>query len=473
MSRRILPGNPVRIDLLLTALLSAGAFLRLLFITAEGLWHDEALAAISTFKPFLEMISFQLYIGHSPLYLFILKPLAVLFGSSELVLRMPSVIFGVLSIYALHVLARELFDNEWIAYTATALFSFSAIQVHFSQEARPYAILVFLSILSFYCFLRALELNRFRLWLAYSVITVLMIYLSATSVFLLAAQFAYSILRKRGSYEFNVSLVVIAFLYFPMVLYYLIKGGSLMGWMSPLSFSSFTNLLFGFLLLPIPLPAGWLISGPYTVIMKGLSLLLLVPLFLGGREAARNKGSKESWSILLLWLWLVLPFALEVAYSAALHPLVGLKKYAMALSPPLYMLLAHAAWSSSPEKMKKAACVLLAVLFAVPLITFYSIPKRDDWRGAIGYLMEEVEQSEPVFTDYGGVPMFEYYWRGSPLKLHYYDNLPKIEFESGWLIMQKPYFHRYIGEENALGSRFEVESIARYPDFTILRLKSR
>ncbi len=464
--------NLSNIDYALVFALVLGVIFRLLFLTKEGLWHDEALTAISSVKSLPELVSFQLYIGHSPLYLLIIKPFVLLFGNSELVLRLSSVIFGVLAIYAMYLLVSRLFEDKWILYTSSVLFAFSALQIHFSQEARPYTMIVFFSILSFYYFVKALDENAFRDWALYAVTTIFAVYLSVAALPILAVQFVYTLIKKRGSFGFNLAFVLIIIIYLPMIIFYM-KMGRLyfMQWVGPLSLTTFSNLFFGYLLIPIPVPQTGIISSSYAFSMKFLSFVLLLPLAAGISLAIRKRGSRESFSVLLLWLWIVIPLALEIIYSLFFQPIIGLRRYLIAFSPALYMLLSHGVWVMSPKGKRKGMCIALIVLFSVPLLSFYSIPKREDWRGAITYMKEQVEEGEPIFTDFGGVPMLEYYWEKGLLESYHVKHLYSVQFDSGWIIMRNRDYIRNFGEEGMLKEKFKISEPGEFIDIRLVKLK--
>jgi len=451
--------------------LAVGAILRLLFLTKEGLWHDEALTGISAVKPFWQMISFQFYLGHTPLYLLIIKPLVFIFGDSELVLRLPSVIFGVLAVYALFLLADKLFKNKLMVYTSTALFALSALQIHFSQEARPYTMLVFFVILSFYLLLKALEDESVKSWFLYSIATLVAIYISASALPVLAVQFVYSLIKKRGSFRFNTSLVAIAFIYAPMFFYYFIRGSYKMRWFTPLNMKTFTNLFYGYLLLPIPILEEVGIAGFYSVVMKLLSFLLLIPLAYGIYSVWKKRKEEDSSSVLLLWLWIIVPILIELIYSLSIRPILGYKRYIIAFSPPLYLLLSHGLWEMSPKTIKKAACIALIVLFSIPLFSYYSMIKNEDWRGAIRYVSENVSLGDPVFTDYLGIPMFEYYWKGRPVRLFDVWNLYSFDFKTGWLILRDDRFNDNFGDGSKLRKDFKISDVEGFIDIKLIKLE--
>ena len=112
----------------------------------------------------------------------------LVFGESDWALRLPSVILGTCSLFALYLFARRVTtENE--ALIATLVMTVSYHHIWFSQNARGYAGLLFWTLLASWLFLRALTENRRRLWLYYAVAVTLGMFTHQTMVFLVIAQF--------------------------------------------------------------------------------------------------------------------------------------------------------------------------------------------------------------------------------------------------------------------------------------------
>jgi 4-amino-4-deoxy-L-arabinose transferase-like glycosyltransferase len=442
-----------------------------LFLTKEGLWHDEAITAISSVQRLPELIKLQFYFGYSPLYLLMVKPIVMIFGNSELIVRLPSALFGILAVYGMYLLSKELFDNEWIINTSTALFSFSALQVHFSQEARPYEIVACAVIFSFYFFIKALEKNRPMDWVLYSIVTFFALHLNILVLTVLLAQFLWTLIKKQGSFEFNLAFTIIILLFSPMVFFYL-KMGRLyfVNWLSPLSGKILAHLFYGYFLIPMPFPRTGIFTDIYIFMMKSLSFLLLVPLAAGAYFMIKEKGSKESNNIFLLWMWIFIPVILEILYSMTRQPIMGMLRYLMFLSPALYLLLAYSVWRMFPIDLKKPACIALVIIFSIPMLSYYFIPKREDWRGAISYLKSNMGKKDLVFTDVTGIPLFQYYWGKQPLKLFDTRHLYSINFSSGWVLMRSSEFSTCFGDGSMLKKQFKASEAGNFTDIKLVKL---
>src|SRR3972149_8169918 len=88
--------------------------LRLVVIN-QSLWLDEAIGAIAArdFSYSKILREFMLSDNHPPLYYLFLKAWVSLFGFSEVSLRMPSVLFGVGTIYLVYKISKSLKIGNW------------------------------------------------------------------------------------------------------------------------------------------------------------------------------------------------------------------------------------------------------------------------------------------------------------------------------------------------------------------------
>ncbi len=172
----------------LAAILVVALALRLHALGA-GLWLDEILTHVNYARlPFVSILS--TYASENQHFLFSLMAHAsyLLFGETPFALRLPAVIFGVGSIWALYLFGRLVATTEEALVTATLL-TLSYHHIWFSQNARGYTGLLFFSILSSYFFVRARREHNLILWVGYGFAAALGVYTHITTGFVLAAHF--------------------------------------------------------------------------------------------------------------------------------------------------------------------------------------------------------------------------------------------------------------------------------------------
>src|SRR4051812_13368430 len=165
-----------------TALTIAAALLRFATIDVQSYWFDEALTAKLVGMPFGDMLS---RIPDTeltpPLYYVVAWPWAHVFGSHEAALRSLSALLGVAVVPVAYLVGRELIGRG-AGLVAAALVAFNPLLVWYSQEARPYSLLVLLSALSLLFFARAVRRRAARdlwWWAALSALALLTHYFAA------------------------------------------------------------------------------------------------------------------------------------------------------------------------------------------------------------------------------------------------------------------------------------------------------
>jgi Dolichyl-phosphate-mannose-protein mannosyltransferase len=153
-----------RVWLVLVLLLAWG--MRLYHLGTMSVWWDESLSwdrAIGTIPTILaNLITIQTTATrdlHPPLYFLLLHFVVLAAGTTEFALRFLSSVAGLLTIAALYPLARILFGARGrIIGLLTVLFAtLSPLYVWYSQEARPYGLVLLWSVLALYALLRWLK----------------------------------------------------------------------------------------------------------------------------------------------------------------------------------------------------------------------------------------------------------------------------------------------------------------------------
>jgi 4-amino-4-deoxy-L-arabinose transferase-like glycosyltransferase len=167
------------------ALLVLGAALRWWSPAMKSdLWYDETYSYNVAARPFRTMMAI-LYRGadtNPPLYTLLLH-FWIKFGHSDVHVKLFSLLFGTASIAIFYILSKRIAGRR-AALVSCLLFAASQPVITYAVEARPYALFLFLSLLSTHFLLTALEQGRpqrssSRLaypWLGYAVASVLVIY---------------------------------------------------------------------------------------------------------------------------------------------------------------------------------------------------------------------------------------------------------------------------------------------------------
>lgn len=137
----------------------AALFVRLLNIDRpDGLWYDEMLTYFFSSESFPLGILKTLWRNdyHMPLYYIYVHFWMKFLGTNDVILRLSSVFWGVLSVPAFFYLG-EIYKSKKLGYFLAVISAFSPIMIYYSQEFRFYSMLIFFTIISLIFFLKLLE----------------------------------------------------------------------------------------------------------------------------------------------------------------------------------------------------------------------------------------------------------------------------------------------------------------------------
>ncbi|HXX93941.1 MAG TPA: glycosyltransferase family 39 protein, partial [Planctomycetota bacterium] len=243
--------------LLFSGILVLGAVLRLRGLGDESLWHDEAWTWYLVRDSFGDLFGRLIHQdAHPPLYFLLLHPWVKVAGDSEILLRLPSALLGVASLPLLYRLGRFL-SGPREGLVAMALLAVAPFHVLYSQEARSYALLFYLCLLSL-DLLAAVHREptcRAR-WIALAAVTAAIVYTEYLGVFFILGELALAAAWSRGDRPFARRCLAAAgaalVLYLPWV---------------PFAYGHVTQVGRGFW-LPKPVPA---------VLAMELSRMLVYP----------------------------------------------------------------------------------------------------------------------------------------------------------------------------------------------------
>lgn len=190
-----------------------GLLLRLQFL-ARDFWHDEAFQVLFSQMP----ISFILDSNdvHPPLFTLITKAM-VWFTTEPLFLRLTILIISFMFALQFYLTIKEIFGKP----TATFAYLFLMISPTFalySTEFRSYSFVLLLTVIQMRYFYRMVKTQSDNVWLAYIILSCLMMYSHYMAGLIVATQFLYLILTRRFM-KYTVELVIIVIWCAPLVYY--------------------------------------------------------------------------------------------------------------------------------------------------------------------------------------------------------------------------------------------------------------
>ncbi len=164
-------------------ILIAAFILRIISLNSD-LWIDEVFTVVNYVRLPIGQIVTDYSTDNQHIFFSVLSHISItIFGEHSWSIRLPSLLFGVASIWATMKLASLVFGKR-IAIYAGLLMAISYHHIWFSQNARGYAILLFGATLSTYYLLKALQHQKWRYWIGYATISAFSIWTHITAVFI-------------------------------------------------------------------------------------------------------------------------------------------------------------------------------------------------------------------------------------------------------------------------------------------------
>jgi mannosyltransferase len=396
----------------LLVILLIGVFLRVYDLGTQSLWWDESYSVWIS-KMGLSQIVATAAAGdnHPPLYYLLLHYWTMLFGTSEVVVRLPSVLFGVLAIPMTYAVGRRLFKEE-VGLFAALILAFSTFNIQYSQEARMYSLMLLLVLLSMYFFIRFLQRNTVAVSVGYVLCTTLLLYTHVYGAFVVIAQNVCLLTLLCLSREHAVRLrhwitlqVLLVAFFAPWIrvltsqISYVEQGF----WISSptmndlivtlYTYAGTTNLLRLFFALCV--------LSLFTYRKLRGSVDWKAPVKALRSYAWEVSFTKDYGALYFLTVWLLainfIPFVISL-YSSPVY----LTRYTIAASVALYLIVAKGISHINYRYAKLAVVIVVVVLSAPILQTYYTAPYtimdglKPQIREATGFINENAKNGDLV-----------------------------------------------------------------------------
>ena len=230
---------------LIIFLLAVTLIIRLLGADSFSLWFDEALNFRIVSNPW-NVLWVSNYDPTPPLFYSILK-FFISPNTSELTIRLPSIIFGTLTVFIFYKICG-LFFTKIDSFLVATLFSLSVHQIEYSQEARAYATQLFFAVTALY-FLLTIVLKSpvsKKAYYLYGVFTLSALYTHNISVFYVVSYniiFFIHVIKDRKYKKIKPWMItnsIVFALWLPWPLVTVLSGqGNTFNWLEHISFGKF------------------------------------------------------------------------------------------------------------------------------------------------------------------------------------------------------------------------------------------
>lgn len=381
--------------LFLLLILAVGLIVRLVGLGRESFWLDEGFSFRAAGQSSaMDVVRFIARLDvHPPLHYLLLHWWMGWFGHSEFSARLLSALLSFLSLLLFYPLSRMLFGRR-TALVACLILSLSPFHVYYAQEARSYAQLTFLALVSYYGFLRWLRRPSLGNAALTAVGGILMCYTHIYGVFFLMAQAAWWLIhwvrreacsrRALGRWVALQGVIVLGFAPWAFVL------------MRQVRFVENGIWIQNPTLFRVALTFYYFAGSAFALLLFFALALWGAVRWRGGKgpEAAGMQAGGLEWphpeQSLFLCFWLFVPNLIPYVISKVSQP-IYLYRSLIPASPALYLLVAAGLCGIRRPRLRQLALGLVLVASLVKLWDYHTHEHREPW-GRIARTIETQAQ---------------------------------------------------------------------------------
>ncbi len=396
------PSIDNRTRLALAGIVVLGAALRLYGLDRQSLWNDELGVIQDVGLPSLrDVFMFGPEPSLVPGYWAFMYLWTHAVGTSEVAMRLPSALLGIATIPAMFALGRRWY-GRCEGLIAAAITAVAWMPLYYSQEARPYAMLLLGAALSAAWLtdvvvpLRAgIAPGRGALirYVGAAIVTAYSHYFGVAFIGLQAAAATLLLLRRPRGLARLAGVYGVVLAAFVPVLYrawqIAPKGPN---WLKRPQVDALWRLLAFFL------------DRSDAIVWLALAVCAAAVVRTVIRRAAVAPAT------LLLVAWLVVPVAVTYGYSQWVAPRF-LDRALIFVAPPVYLLLARALMRLPLPQVSAPAVVVLFLVHVVGLQAYYTAPTKEQFREAAAYLVahDEGTAEAALFACVWNIKLYNHY----------------------------------------------------------------
>jgi len=325
--------------LILICIMVLGAILRFKGLEIQSLWADEinTMRESSPSTSFPQLFQFLRTADPHPPLIFVLEHfMFLLFGYNEFVARFLPALIGVVSIFTMYLLGKEI-RNERTGLIIAALTAVNYFNIHFSQEARAYILVWLFTSLSYLFFIRLCKHLRRKDMVLFTVFTVLLLYSHYYSFFVLASEIVLTIIiglqekenKKIFFRTFATATLVMFLAYLPLIPFIQGAGKVNMSWIpkvGPGFFVDYVSYYFGN-------------SKILPVLILGLCVYYLFIVFHNTDRFRKIKSNPNVLSFVFAITTITLCWGIPFLRSVLVAPMLQ-ARYSIIVLPPILIVMA-------------------------------------------------------------------------------------------------------------------------------------
>lgn len=392
------------------------SFILRLIGSDQSLWLDEAIGAIAArdFSYGKIVTEFLRFDNHPPLYYLFLKLWTSVFGYSEVMLRMPSIIFGILTLYLTYKIVRRINPgNNSTSILATLFLGTSQLHIYYSQESRMYSMATFAAALCIYAFIQTLQKRSIGNWLLFSFSLVFLVFTDYIPIYLLPVFFV-SVLFSNMPREWwkklmiaYIPLILLGFLWLPTFIIQVKGSVDLLS-----EFPGWRSVVGGSTLKQFVLVWMKFVFGRISLVDKQLYYLLIASASIPVLISLLHTLKKRNDNTLIIWLWFSLPLSLGFIISI-FFPSFTFFRFLYVL-PAFYILIAIgiSAFKNNYVRNSLIVSIIFFNLLSWGIYIFDKKQQREQWREAVSFI-EQVATKDDIVLFAFSEPFAPYRWYSS------------------------------------------------------------
>jgi uncharacterized membrane protein len=391
--------NHSKKNLSIILLVGIGCVLRFYHLGLKGFWFDEiGVANVAYAENIFQILRISKSHVMAMPFDYLVAYLASRVQNSEFVLRLPSAIWGTLSIFLVYLLSKQITENEKIALLSAGFLAITPIHVYYSQELRFYASLVFFVLAGTLALFHAIKIPTMKNWFIYDAIVLIgcFFHIYVLFVLILGTVWLFLLWLKKMNVDQIIGQFVISNIWVCAIVFsgvYLLTSNQHTGTVYENVFSRIISaVISGLGFEPLYIDNHTL--SILFVFLISIPFVIGLIHYLKGKAGIWNQGMAI---LILVFTIIVIAFDLFKAYFIEARQFLGVLPFVlMVLSAGLFKLIN---WTAIHfPKIKNFNVIVLGIFVALiflgngySLYRYYKTPKS--------YIREIVEQIQYPISD--------------------------------------------------------------------------
>ena len=386
----------------------------------SSFWYDEIVSVESAWLNFGHIKHVSEWDNNPPFYYYCLSVWIKLFNDSEYCVRLLSVIFSSLSAGVIFLIANKFF-NKTTAIVVSFLYLSNNFLYFYSHEARAYALIGLLVLVSSYFFLNFKEKNTWKHICILGLVNFLIVYTHyiAGLVLVFEVLFMLFYFDKKQKIKFSYSIllsILFIFLRFTkkqFLLIFAFNSPESTFWLKKSEFSYLQEVLSEFFF-------------DYYLIIP-FCFIILLGLVLGYKYNNKESNFATIYSLVAGLGSVFIVYLLGIKVS------IFLDRYLIFAVPFIYILIAYGFSFIKNKYLGIVFSMLFFIYFSFKID--YKTIKPMDYKNAVGFIKHVTTAEDLIIVKFNAVPsLFCYYYEKDYLKLQKkkLTNAPNVLIYKSW-----------------------------------------